>query len=361
MIKIKACEVMQYFSYYDVQEIAVIESRIKSLTWIKKYAIIIHDKDLLDNWEKKGKHFHAVLTFDNATTISAVAKWMKVEEQYVNKIRTTTKSAFLYLVHRNDQEKFQYDPKEVIASFDYVEYVDGCKPRVKREDISERIANWEIKEYNLFNFITPDEFWKNKTYYDRCFLYRQWKMKKVNREMDCIYISWPSGVWKTSFAKMLAASKGYACYISDGGKNPLDNYKWEECIILDDLRDDTYTVSDFLKLTDNNTSSYVHCRFYNKSIAECKLLIITSVQPIKDFYLWQTNENESQNQVFRRLKTYIIMDTETAQFLQYNEKTNDYDLTFKVNNPVAQLFNPKVAAKFQSDIVKSMGLEIIKD
>ena len=107
MIKFKACEVMQYFEYYDVVEIAVIEQRIKTLTNIKKYAIIIHDKDLLESGEPKKKHFHCVLTFNNATTSDAVAKGLQVEEQYVNKIKTTVKSANLYLVHRNHPEKFQ--------------------------------------------------------------------------------------------------------------------------------------------------------------------------------------------------------------------------------------------------------------
>ena len=54
---------MQYFEYYDVVEVGVIEQRIKSLTNIKKYAIIIHDKDLLDSGEPKKKHFHCILTF----------------------------------------------------------------------------------------------------------------------------------------------------------------------------------------------------------------------------------------------------------------------------------------------------------
>jgi hypothetical protein len=75
------------------------------------------------------------------TTSQAVAKKMKVEEQYINKIRTTTKSAMLYLVHRNDTEKYQYSPEDVKANFDYVEYVDGCKPKQKRDLIAERIAN----------------------------------------------------------------------------------------------------------------------------------------------------------------------------------------------------------------------------
>ena len=64
------------------------------------------------------------MTFSNATTIGAVAKGLKVEPQYVNKIRATVKSAMLYLVHRNDIEKYQYPEDDVIASFDYKEYVD---------------------------------------------------------------------------------------------------------------------------------------------------------------------------------------------------------------------------------------------
>lgn len=49
LVKIKTCMVTQYFEYYDVEEIAVIESRIRGLTYIKSYAIVIHDKDLLEN------------------------------------------------------------------------------------------------------------------------------------------------------------------------------------------------------------------------------------------------------------------------------------------------------------------------
>ena len=49
LIKIRCCAVMQYFEYYDVSEIAVIETRCKNLTNVKSYAIVIHDKDLLDS------------------------------------------------------------------------------------------------------------------------------------------------------------------------------------------------------------------------------------------------------------------------------------------------------------------------
>lgn len=362
MIKFKTCEVMQYFEYYDVQEIATIESRIKSLTNIKKYAIIIHDKDLLESGEPKKKHFHCVLTFSNMTTSQVVANIMNVEEQYINKIRTTTKSAMLYLVHRNHPEKFQYNASEVVANFDYIEYIDGCEPKQQREEIAKQIEIGKIKPYNLHDFITIDEYSKNKVYYDRCFEYRQNKIKGNDRNMECVFISGSSGTGKTTFAKMFASQKGYRAYISSGGKNPLDNYKGEECIILDDLRDSTYKMSDFLKLTDNNTDSLVGCRFYNKSIAECKLLIVTSVKPIQEFYYNATiEEKEPQQQLFRRFSTYIKMTDYDMTIFEYRNELKEYLKLAKTKNPVSVMFNRDVAKEFAKNLVNTMGLEIIEE
>ena len=362
MIKFKACEVMQYFEYYDVQEIGVIETRIKSLTNIKKYAIIIHDKDLLESGEPKKRHFHCVLTFSNATTSEVVAKTLQVEEQYVNKIKTTVKSANLYLVHRNDPEKFQYNVAEVVSNFDYIEYVDGCEPKQQKENIAKRIEKGEIKQYNLHKFITIDEYGKNKVYYDRCFDYRQNLIKGNNRNMECIFISGGTGTGKTTQAKMFASQKGYECYISSGGKNPLDNYKGEECIILDDLRDSTYKMSDFLKLTDNNTDSLVGCRFYNKSIAECRLLIVTSVKNIEDFYFNATlDEKVPQQQLFRRFRTNIVMEPEFMTIYTYNNEQKKYIKQIRCKNPVAIMFDKQVAKQFATDFAKTMGLEIVED
>lgn len=296
-ICVKTCEIMQYWKYMDCNEIAVIISRIKTLSNLKSYCIINHDKDILPSGETKPPHFHAILTFSNAKTIETIAKTVGVENQYVSKIRTTTKSARLYLVHRNNPEKYQYDPSEVYADFDYINYVDDCPVKQKRETIAERIQTGEIKEYNLWQYITIDEYSKNKRYYQNCFEYRQNKIKGLDRNMECIFITGGSETGKTTYAKMLATQKGYHAYISSGGKNPLDNYKGEECIILDDTRSSSWSLTDFLKLTDNHTDSLVGCRYYNKSIAECKLIIVTSVKTLDEFYENATKEDKDRKSV----------------------------------------------------------------
>ena len=166
-------------------------------------------------------------------------------------------------------------------------------------------------------------------------LYRAIKADKLSS----IIFYGPSGTGKTTFAKMFASQKGYRAYISSGGKNPLDNYKGEECIILDDLRDSTYKMSDFLKLTDNNTDSLVGCRFYNKSIAECKLLIVTSVKPISEFYFNATHEErEPQQQLFRRFSTYIKMTDYDMTIFEYRNEIKEYLKLAKTKNPVSYSF-----------------------
>jgi len=358
-IKVKSCEVMQYWEYMDCKDIDVIISRIKKLTYIKSWAIITHDKDVLPNGELKPPHFHAVVTFSNATTIKSIADCIGVEMQYVEKIRTTTKSARLYLIHRNDPEKYQYPPEDVRASFDYVSYVDDCPVRQKRENIAQRIEKGEIKQYNLYKFITIDEYSRNYRYYQRCFEYRQNKLRGLDRNMECIFITGASGTGKTTYAKIIAAQKGYACYISSGGKNPLDDYEGQECIILDDTRSSTWNLTDFLKLTDNHTDSLVGCRYYNKSIAECKLLIVTSVKSLDEFYENATKEdNEPKIQLLRRFKMVLEMTPESMIIYYYNEAERRHLRVGKTVNPVSILFEPGTAKKFAEGFVKMMGLEI---
>lgn len=79
------------------------DSHIKCLDSIinseYKYAYILHDKDINEDGTLKKPHYHVVLYFDNARTISSVAKEFFISENYIDVSYKSYKYALLYLVH----------------------------------------------------------------------------------------------------------------------------------------------------------------------------------------------------------------------------------------------------------------------
>lgn len=362
---LKTCAIMQYLEhvYYGgsvADTIVHLKNVCENLTNVKTYAIIIHDRDVLDDGTPKKPHFHIVLTFSNSKTVESIAKSFDIEPQYIEKIRSTTNSALLYLIHRNAPLKYQYPVSDVVANFDYAEKIDDIPEKFDFKQFSDDIANGKIKQYNIYEYIDVANYQKFKRKIDIAFEYRQKKLKGVNRNMDVIYIYGEAGAGKTTFAKLRAKTSGYAAYISSGGKNPLDDYQGEECIILDDLRGDVYRPSELLKLLDNNTNSLVGCRFYNRSIAECKLLIITSVKSPTELYKnLFAEEQEPLKQLLRRIST-IINVTPDYVYGQVYDDLNGYTNVLKMENPVDVLYpnNPHKIERMKKSF-SGFNVEII--
>lgn len=318
----KSCEIMQYIEFYD--DFSLLESRIKSLPQLKKYAFILHNNDKELDGTLKKPHFHCVCTFENNVTGQTISKIINVSENFIEKIKTTTDTALLYLIHFNDSSKFPYEPELVIANFNYVSFVNKYKGIKSIDDILHNIATGVIKEYNITDYIDDITYTKVKPRIDRAFHYRQLVLEKERsgkRNMECIFITGPSDCGKTTIARQIAANKHFSCFVSSGGKSPLDDYKGQECIILDDLRDDTFEFNDLLKLTDNNTQSFVGCRYYNKAIFECKLIIATSTKSITDFYC---GHPEEMKQLYRRFPVLVKMSEKYVDEYEYDLQTNTY-------------------------------------
>lgn len=361
-MKIKAMELTQYMEYFpEGFTLDDVIARIKTLNNVKTWTAIIHDKDVLPDGIPKRPHVHAVVTFSNATTSEAVAKKLGVPEQQIEKIRTTVKAARQYHVHMNDPSKYQYDPKEVKASFDYVEWLDDNPKKLARENIAKAIASGEIKEYNIFDKVDVDFYAKNKRYIQTCFEWRQGKLKSEDREMEVLYLHGLGGTGKTTFAKMFAKQRGYTAYVSSGGRHPLDDYKGEECIILDDVRADDFKLSEFLKLTDNNTDSLVGCRYYNKSIRECRLIIVTCCKSLEELFEDMRSDplvNEDINQMRRRVTSLIELNYERAYVFEYDEKLKSHKLVDSFNNPVACLFNKQKRRELTNSVLHFLGKDL---
>lgn len=83
------------------------------------YALILHDKDYYTEdteehckGEIKKQHWHVVLRFNQAVWSSAICKELQIEEKFIENVKRFD-NAIQYLIHYNDNDKYQYSVDEV--------------------------------------------------------------------------------------------------------------------------------------------------------------------------------------------------------------------------------------------------------
>lgn len=92
------------------------KTHLLALDYIKhnfeNYIYILHDKDFDENGVIKKEHYHVILRFPNQRNISIIAKKLNIGENNFYEIKSFT-GQLRYLIHYDDDEKYQYDPSEV--------------------------------------------------------------------------------------------------------------------------------------------------------------------------------------------------------------------------------------------------------
>lgn len=359
-MKLKKCEI--YSNTEHLTEAKIKEALLKRC--IKKWCYILHDKDVYTKEDEeenpkhkegtlKNPHWHVYIQFDDSQHSQYIARWFGVAEQCVQKcLSGRFEDMCLYATHKNASEKYQYDTKEVKANFDYVKFIDkNGKLQTRAEELAELIVNGEIREYNYTNYISSDDYIRYAPQIEKAFKYRRDMLSTSNRNMDVIFISGKSGYGKTTLAKHIAMQKGYSCFISSSDNDPLDNYKGQDCVILDDLRGSSMKFSELIKMLDNNTNSSVKSRYHNKDLVECKLIIITSIYNMEDFYKNVfADSDEPLLQLQRRCKTYINVNKSVSYLAYYFDKEKDkYVFVDEYLNPAKDLILETQNTKYDSN------------
>lgn len=281
-------------------------SHLESLGYIDNYAFIYHNEEIEQGITN---HIHLMLQFKQTMAIDRLATDFKVETQNLEKIKGRWSSAIAYLTHANKPLKHQYQTSQVVSNFDIVKATNEALEKTSRDNyIKELLSQYgscKLSYKKVMDNITPLEYHNYNSLIKHMREYRQNQVK--DRDMQVIYITGESGSGKTTLAKFLADNQGYDYFVSGSGKDILDGYDKEECIILDDLRADTFTKSELFKLCDNNTNSSVKSRYQNKDISHCKLMIITSIKTPLNLYDWDKDDvNEPFKQFARRLNYHYL-------------------------------------------------------
>ena len=103
------------------------EKHVNALDCIKSYdyAIILHDKDTDDDGIIKKSHYHVIIRTQNATWNTSLAKEFGITSNYIQRVRNM-ELALEYLIHYNEENKFQYPIDDVKGSLKkvMVEYIN---------------------------------------------------------------------------------------------------------------------------------------------------------------------------------------------------------------------------------------------
>lgn len=319
---------------------------------IKKYAYILHDKDVNENGNLKPAHWHIMLQFNNAQDSKYICKWFGIEEQYVCKSKSGRFNSMLYyLTHANAPGKYQYSSSEVTANFDYENFIEKADNQQELEVIFHLINDGVRREYNYTDYISPQTYIRYKDKIKTALEYRRDRIYDGNRNLEVIYIQGGSGTGKTTYAKYLAQQLNYSFFVSSSDNDLLDGYKGQDCIILDDLRGSSIKLTDLLKLLDNNTDSLTKSRFHNKILTECKLIIITTVVDMDNFYKTiLESSDEPMEQFKRRIRTQIIMDKNYMRVGQYSKDTQSYEFENTIyENPLNDILKDSTEHQIRTE------------
>lgn len=95
------------------------KKNMNSLEYIKRfydnYIYILHDHDINDTGSPKKPHYHVLLVFDNQKKLSTLENQTQIERNNVYYINTLD-GQLRYLIHLDDEDKYQYSKDEVHGS-----------------------------------------------------------------------------------------------------------------------------------------------------------------------------------------------------------------------------------------------------
>ena len=104
----KAVRARQFMYTQDIEHLPFKQEDLKELlekSNAEQWAYILHDKDVNEKGEPIRPHFHVILKFKDAKTISRIAKLFNDQQQYVEVWHNTINNGYSYLIHETTNAK----------------------------------------------------------------------------------------------------------------------------------------------------------------------------------------------------------------------------------------------------------------
>lgn len=324
----------------------------KSLSF--DYYLICHDDE--DN-----VHYHIVIRFHKNPVPFANIK-SKFPYGMIQGTRNL-KNSIQYLIHKNDKTKKQYKESDVISNDENISKWFVNTQQQDREEISEYIKmidRGEIREYNQYEIIPIDIWSRNKNIINNAFThYREKIFMDNNRNIRVVIFTGDTGTGKTTFAKKYCEANNKSYCISSSSNDFMQDYKGQDVMIFDDIRDTDLKFTDILKVLDNHTRSTVVSRYYNKGFIG-DTIILTSYKPLLEWY--HNIDKESRLQLYRRItEQYQFREDGIIDIFIFSEETKKYEYYKSIKNNFK--YDKYIKKNLIDELLENMGeqVEIIEN
>lgn len=329
-----------------------------------KIALIIHDKDISYGTKLVEPHIHGYIEFSNKKDLNVLALNLGILPQYIESSgrgKYGKVNSKAYLIHAKDKDKYQYPASDVetFDTFDYEAFINQNKEdfenysATRKREKSEESLDLVLSKVQLgeltYNDVMEDDnlaflFGNNQQkfrerfnfYGERQAFLRLKSLELGEYQLTVLYIQGESEIGKSTLSREIALQ--VQCKLNEIGlrgdiysassANSFDDYYGEEILVLDDLRENNMSPSDWLKLFDPLNSARMSARYQNKRVVP--RLIIMPVYKSPKLFFGEIKE-EDLNQFLRRINFLL-------------------DLTYKHGSDENRLYNI-------SEVVKRRGVD----
>lgn len=350
---------------------------------------ITHDRDTREIWDNKLKrnvieqkhlHGHWVVKFkdkESGLTISKIAEAVGLAPQFIDRAkpgRFAYDNMLSYLIHAKDSEKFAYSADDVysVIKRDVPRYqeiyaerksawergrakktADKARSSETVDDLYLKVINGEITEEQIQ---LSDEYYQIyaqnilkfekgfEAYRNRRIAIAVDRMNRGDLRTKVIYIQGETRGGKSTYAKKLAQAfvdaaekKGERWRWGSGAAyNPVEQFDGQEVFLMNDLREDSMRLEDWLRLLDPDNAEVIYGRYKSRPFCP-EYLIITCHLDVYDFFNAirnQSKHHEPMDQFIGRLAGRMVVVTHDDVRLQpMIEYDNDKFLS-RDNRPV---------------------------
>lgn len=312
----------------------------------RKYALIVHDKDVNEQGEPVKDHVHVMLSFENARSINSIAKALGDEPQYMQMWKRQSGNGYSYLIHRtrDSSDKHQYSPEEVTANFNYLEDMRRITEEVERSRqttdsriLLDSLYKGEISKEELEKRLCGSQYGRMKRQIEDVWSKRlqfqaaEWReeMKKSGKQIKVIWISGKSGTGKTSLAREYAEKTDQPYFITGSSRDIFQNYSGEHTIIIDEFRAGMMKYPDLLRILDPFGCQVMAPSRYSDKPLVCDLILITSPYDPEEIYCQLFTDSpedsvDSLEQLLRRITLTIKMDEDHIRAVEYDRDAKKY-------------------------------------